>query len=116
MSLTSLALNSSLSLFSLALASSVSLTSLALNSSLSLFSLALISIQLTARKTLMAPHAVGGNHWAMAEGRDGTGEMGNNSLQSTHPTCPSKSGARVGGGALFLAQKSLLAQVMPLQG
>ncbi len=53
------------------LISSLSLASLALSSSLSLASPALVSIQFMARKTLMAPHAVGGNHSATADGNDG---------------------------------------------
>ncbi len=62
----------------LALSSSLTLASLAWNSSLtssmrwlSLASLALVSIRLTARKTPMAPHAVGGSHSATADGNDG---------------------------------------------
>ena len=72
-------------LASLAFSSSLILASPAWNSSLtssmrwlSLASPALVSIRLTARKTPMAPHAVGGSHSATADGSDGSD--GNNKV------------------------------------
>lgn len=72
-----------LSLASLALISSLSLASLALISSLSLVSLALVSSQVTAKRVVMAPHALGSAHSPRADGRDGN--KANGRLPSVYP-------------------------------